>query len=111
MSKSVFVLGVFFSAAIAWGQFSSGFQGTVVDRSGGIVPGVVIRVTNVETNVRREVVSSESGVYVVPSLTSGTYTIEAWQEKLGTALQSVTLGAKETKAITFSFKPLAASTN
>src|SRR6516164_8764504 len=69
MSKSI-PLGIcaLLAAATAWAQFSSGFQGTVMDRSAGVVPGVVIRVTNTETGVRREVVSSESGVYVVPGL-------------------------------------------
>ena len=76
-----------FVAAAAWAQFSSGFQGTVVDRSGGVVPGVVIRVTNVETGVQREVVSSESGVYVVPSLNPGVYTLEAVKEGFVTAKQ------------------------
>lgn len=88
MSKSLLsVLCVFFVAAVAWAQFSSGFQGTVVDRSGGVVPGVAIRVTNIETGVRREVLSSESGVYVVTSLNPGVYTLEAIKEGFVTAKQ------------------------
>ena len=42
---------------------------------------------------------------------AGTYTIEAWHEKLGTQTQSVTIGAKETKDVAFTFKPAAAATN
>jgi hypothetical protein len=38
-----------------------------------------------------------------------TYTIEAWHEKLGTQTQSVTLGEKESKQVTFTFKAPAAS--
>ena len=34
----------------------------------------------------------------------GTYTIEAWHEKLGTQTQMVTVGAKETKDVAFTFK-------
>ena len=44
-------------------------------------------------------------------LPPGTYTIEAWHEKLGTQTASVTLGAKETKEIAFTFKPVATTTN
>ena len=44
-------------------------------------------------------------------LPAGTYTIEAWHEKLGTAKQTVTLGEKESKEITFTFKSSAAGTN
>ena len=36
-------------------------------------------------------------------LPPGTYTVEAWHETLGTKTQSVTVGAKETKDVAFSF--------
>src|SRR5215471_3540068 len=91
-----------FLTAVAWGQFSSGFQGTVTDRSGGVVPGVLIRVTNVATGVRREVLSSESGVYVVPSLNSGAYTLEALKEGFVTAKQeSLVLEPDLTRKVDF----------
>ena len=35
---------------------------------------------------------------------AGTYTVEAWHEKLGTQTQSVTLGEKESKEMSFTFK-------
>lgn len=56
-------------------------------------------------------VTDASGTFSLPSLPAGTYTIEAWHEKLGTTSQSVTLGANETKEISFTFKSPAASTN
>ena len=34
----------------------------------------------------------------------GTYSIEAWHEKLGTQTQMVTIGPKETKELSFTFK-------
>jgi hypothetical protein len=52
-----------------------------------------------------------SGSFSLKSLPPGTYTIEAWHEKLGTQTQTVTIGAKETKDIAFTFKAPAASTN
>jgi hypothetical protein len=39
------------------------------------------------------------------NLPPGTYTVEAWHEKLGTATQTISVGANETKAIDFIFKP------
>src|SRR5215472_10054128 len=74
-------------ASCSWAQFSSGFQGTVTDRSGAVVPGVTIRVTNIDTGVSREVTSSESGVYVVPSLNPGNYSIQAIKDGFVTAKQ------------------------
>jgi plastocyanin len=49
-------------------------------------------------------VTDASGTFTLKSLPPGTYTIEAWHEKLGTQTQSVTVGAKETKDISFTFK-------
>src|SRR5438874_5888070 len=43
-------------------------------------------------------VTDKDGKFELKSLPPGTYTIEAWHEKLGTMTQSVTLGAKEDKA-------------
>ena len=44
------------------------------------------------------------GTFELKTLPPGTYTIEAWHEKLGATTQSVTLGPKETKEIMFTFK-------
>jgi hypothetical protein len=49
-------------------------------------------------------VTKDDGKFELKDLPAGTYTIEAWHEKLGATPQSVTLGPKETKEITFSFK-------
>lgn len=56
-------------------------------------------------------VTGKDGTFELKSLPPGTYTIEAWHEKLGTQEQKVTLGQKETKDIPFTFKPVAAATN
>ena len=57
-------------------------------------------------------VTGPDGKFDMKTLPPGTYTIEAWHEKLGTMTQSVTIGAKETKDITFTFKATgAAATN
>jgi plastocyanin len=49
-------------------------------------------------------VSDKEGKFDIKTLPPGTYTIEAWHEKLGTATQQVTIGPSETKEITFTFK-------
>ncbi len=48
-------------------------------------------------------VTGANGTFSLSGLPPGTYTIEAWHEKLGTRTEQVTLGAKESKAIAFSF--------
>jgi hypothetical protein len=49
-------------------------------------------------------VTETTGTFDLRNLPPGTYTIEAWQEKYGTQDQTVTIGPKEIKSITFSFK-------
>jgi hypothetical protein len=54
-------------------------------------------------------VTGEDGKFELKTLPPGSYTIEAWHEKLGTQEQKVTVGQKETKEITFTFKPAGAA--
>jgi plastocyanin len=52
-------------------------------------------------------VTPAGGTFELKNVPAGTYTIEAWHEKLGTATQPVTIGEKETKTVEFTFKPAA----
>src|SRR6478672_8332452 len=54
-------------------------------------------------------VTDKDGKFELKGLPPGTYTIEAWHEKLGTQTASVTLGAKESKDVTFTFKATGAT--
>jgi hypothetical protein len=49
-------------------------------------------------------VSANGGNFELKNVPPGTYTIEAWHEKLGSQTESVTLGEKETKPVSFTFK-------
>jgi len=49
-------------------------------------------------------VTGSGGKFELKTIPPGTYTIEAWHEKLGRQQQSITLGEKESKDITFTFK-------
>ena len=50
-------------------------------------------------------VTTGGGRFELKSVPAGTYTVEAWHEKLGTRTQQVTLGENESKELTFSFRP------
>jgi hypothetical protein len=51
-------------------------------------------------------VAGQDGTFDLSSLPPDAYTIKAWHEKLGTSTQTVTIGANETKEISFVFKGL-----
>ncbi|HYE13329.1 MAG TPA: carboxypeptidase regulatory-like domain-containing protein [Pyrinomonadaceae bacterium] len=66
------------AAAPASAQKSSGqITGSVVDPNGAALPDTAIVVTQVGTNLRREVNTNQDGIYSVPDLPSGTYRITA----------------------------------
>ena len=94
------VVLIFFPCLLA--QFGSGIQGTVVDNSGAVIPNVRVVVTNVETGVTREVVSSDVGVFRVTSLGAGTYSVKATKEGfLASQPVSVELAANEIRKVDF----------
>jgi len=49
-------------------------------------------------------VTDKNGSFELKNLPPGTYTVTAWQEKLGTQTQKVTVAASEAKTLDFSFK-------
>jgi hypothetical protein len=53
----------------------SQLNGTVTDSTGGVVVGATVVATAVETQVESKSVTTDAGVYVIPSLPPGRYTI------------------------------------
>ena len=49
-------------------------------------------------------VTDQNGRFTMPALPPGTYTIEAWHERLGTQTQQVTVAAKQAQTADFTFK-------
>ena len=47
--------------------------------------------------------TTNEGTVVLANVPPGTYTIEAWHETLGARTEQVTIGAKETKDVAFTF--------
>ena len=49
-------------------------------------------------------VTPPTGAFELKNVPPGTYTVEAWQEHLGTQDQTVTIGPKESKTVSFVFR-------
>ena len=67
-------------ASPAAAQISGGaLTGRVADKSGTAVPGATVTVVAQRTNATRTVVTNSSGLYSVPALSPGTYTVRVEQ--------------------------------
>ena len=64
------------SAATAHAQIRSAtITGTVTDPTKAVVPGATVVITNQDTNVSTELVTTEAGLFTAPYLPAGTYTV------------------------------------
>ena len=64
--------------AFAQSQGANGaIEGTVSDSSGGVLPGVTVTITNVDTGAERSVTTNEKGLYRAPLLPLGKYRVVA----------------------------------
>ncbi len=71
-----FLIGSIICGA-AWAQSTAQVSGTVTDQSGAVLPGVEVTATQTGTGLTRNVVTNETGSYVLPNLPVGPYRLEA----------------------------------
>jgi hypothetical protein len=83
-------------------------QGTVVDTSGGVLPGVTVSIVQTATGAERTVVTNEVGFYGAPYLPIGPYRLTATLSGFGTILrEGITLGLNDTRVVDFAMSPAA----
>lgn len=87
-------------------QFDTGtISGTTLDSSGALVPKANVTVTNEGTHAAANVTTNDSGVFSVPALPLGTYTVTATAHSFGTSTSKgvvVNVGAAVRLTITLS---------
>jgi carboxypeptidase family protein/TonB-dependent receptor-like protein len=74
---SLFLLALCGPVAAQSTAANGSIEGTITDPSGGVLPGVTVTVTNVDTGAERSVVTNELGLYRAPLLPLGTYRVVA----------------------------------
>jgi hypothetical protein len=94
----VFVLWASLATA-SFAQGDASIHGVVSDSSGGAIPGVAIRIRNLETGAERTQITDDAGRYDAAALAVGRYTVRA--EKTGFRREektgiSVVIGQRET---------------
>ena len=78
----------FLTCGYVLGQAVSQISGTATDPSGAAVPGVEIKLTQLETGVARTAISDGTGNYVVSNLPLGPYRLEASKMGFRTYVQT-----------------------
>ena len=74
-SFSAVIAGILFAAAV-WAQNDRGtITGTVTDTSNAVVPNAGVLVTNLETGVQYQTVTTPTGNYTIASLPAGKYSV------------------------------------
>jgi len=74
-----------FQAVASPAQSNTGrLTGTVLDAQGGVMPGVTIKVTDNQTKRERVVVADENGIFVIPQVEPGSFTVSATQPSFRT---------------------------
>src|SRR5919106_2958130 len=75
LAWAVFLVVLAASGAFAQGASTASISGVVVDSAGAVVPGANVVVRNVATGETFNAVTSGEGVFSVPSMITGTYTV------------------------------------
>lgn len=83
-------LVVFIAALPTFGQNRNAgeIRGTVLDSSGAAVPGVKVVVTNVATGIVTTTTTGDAGVYDIPWVETGTYTVTFTKEGFQQVVQN-----------------------
>jgi outer membrane receptor protein involved in Fe transport len=68
---------LFLGVETSFGQATGTFTGVVTDPSGAVIPNAAVSVTNDATNVTATTATNSAGLYNVPSLPPGFYTLKA----------------------------------
>src|SRR5262249_11371383 len=76
LARLILTLACAMCATLSFAQgVSSTLSGLVTDSGGGILPGVTVVVKNNSTGVSQNTVTNSSGVFLVPAIDAGTYTV------------------------------------
>jgi hypothetical protein len=71
------VLGLAVSSHVGAQVISGDLVGTVLDKTGAVIPGARVEATKVDTGVKYETTAGETGEYRIPNLPIGIYNVQA----------------------------------
>jgi Carboxypeptidase regulatory-like domain/TonB dependent receptor/TonB-dependent Receptor Plug Domain len=95
-----------FVSTLASAQYGASLEGTVSDKSGAVISGAAVTVTNQATGVSRSTVTSDAGFYRIPGLTPGKYRVDVVAASFKRETTSdVQVGAESTRGLNVVLTP------
>ena len=73
----VFVMIVSLAAGLSSQTYQGSISGTVTDKTGAVIPGATVSVTNIAKGIIQTLTSNQDGDYKAPNLEPGTYSVSA----------------------------------
>src|SRR5512142_3105307 len=105
LSLLVFALVLRPSLASAQTVAVAQLSGTILDDSGGALPGVDVTVTQIDTGMTRSAVTGGKGEYVFPNLPIGPYKLAAKLTGFSTCEQTgIVLAVGDTRSVNVTMK-------
>ena len=84
LSVLILVVGLFAVGQVSAQLISGNLTGTVLDKTGAVVPGATVEAVNTQTGVKYETKANDAGEYRFNNLAVGTYNISASAANLAT---------------------------
>ncbi len=92
-------------ATSALGTTSATLTGRITDPVGAEIPGAIVRITDVDTNIISTAQSNEAGLYVIPDLPPGRYRVIIQKQGFETIIKpDVVLHVSDVIALNFSMQ-------
>src|ERR1700716_360501 len=105
MRRTLFVtLTWLLLCAPCFAQTLGTITGEVRDSTGGVVPGAKVTVVNKATNATRTTVTNAVGLFDIPALPPGSYTVKSELEGFKTGIRDVELQVQQTARVNFALE-------
>lgn len=93
-----------FLSLTCFAQTVGEITGEVRDSSGAVIPGVSVTAQNRSTNASRTVVTNNAGVYSLPALPPGAYTVKVELQGFRTVTRTVDLQVQQTARVNYTLE-------
>jgi Carboxypeptidase regulatory-like domain len=112
LSLFAVALGLVVSGHVAAQVISGDLVGTVLDKTGAVIPGARVEATKVDTGVKYQTTAGETGEYRIPNLPIGTYNVTASSANFATTtINGYTIQLNRTSSLSITLEVKGAVTS